>query len=686
MSVGRNELCPCGSGQKYKKCCGVVTPISQLRSIHEQKLRKEYTAWIERLNHYVSGQLSNEALQKARERFALEIGLGMEEILRPEWMPHFLNWYVLDVQTNGMTLLESFIKQHGRKMARDLRRAFLQLSLALYEVELVEAEVITVRHLSTGEKHYLLTLASVEVEAGHIIAGRLLNLGLRDLLFPGSLILQPRLKPAILEWLGNYPHLAKAKTEISLRTYTTDLYRSIVRTGEKAVQSAANALIRRVYRELPLADLRQAMKAHGSFELKKQDDHKQIWVYANRKEEHLFPALNNTLMEIHEVSAELIIQNGSVSVEGFAESVEEVAQALKLPQASEEKPIQRLTSTGARLTNGTLFITSEPSVSPKILQWAVRTFFAEKWLVTPHEALTGLPPTLVAASADDRLRQSLVDLVAKIEQEGKLGQGLARFMRIDLLRPRLALPNGQRHIANLLKRPLIEGLPESVYTVQPQRLTQLAQFVREATEGKSEATVKKYDEVMNLFRSFVRGAFGPDFDWGALRSEELAYFLVHDVPARVENATKTLAGNLLSVLASFFKWLDKQAQTDLAGKMQPLLAELKEQLPEAYRIRLMLQKEAYQNLFNSALAPKEAAEEPLLLLERQADGWLCKRENGERLLLLLDGESSSLLAPDWIVAGLIGQSKDGRWRLYGAPELYPPAVSQMLGIELSAVV
>jgi hypothetical protein len=28
MSVtGRNDLCPCGSGKKYKKCCGTVVPI-----------------------------------------------------------------------------------------------------------------------------------------------------------------------------------------------------------------------------------------------------------------------------------------------------------------------------------------------------------------------------------------------------------------------------------------------------------------------------------------------------------------------------------------------------------------------------------------------------------------------------------------------------------------------------------
>src|SRR5262249_36692699 len=28
MKVGRNDPCPCGSGKKYKKCCGLVTTSS----------------------------------------------------------------------------------------------------------------------------------------------------------------------------------------------------------------------------------------------------------------------------------------------------------------------------------------------------------------------------------------------------------------------------------------------------------------------------------------------------------------------------------------------------------------------------------------------------------------------------------------------------------------------------------
>jgi len=30
MAIGRNDPCPCGSGKKYKKCCGAVMPLKQV--------------------------------------------------------------------------------------------------------------------------------------------------------------------------------------------------------------------------------------------------------------------------------------------------------------------------------------------------------------------------------------------------------------------------------------------------------------------------------------------------------------------------------------------------------------------------------------------------------------------------------------------------------------------------------
>src|SRR5258706_244770 len=34
MAVGRNDPCPCGSGKKYKRCCGAVVAINPGSAAH----------------------------------------------------------------------------------------------------------------------------------------------------------------------------------------------------------------------------------------------------------------------------------------------------------------------------------------------------------------------------------------------------------------------------------------------------------------------------------------------------------------------------------------------------------------------------------------------------------------------------------------------------------------------------
>ncbi|MGN7471594.1 YecA family protein [Brevibacillus sp. SAFN-007a] len=687
MSVGRNELCPCGSGKKYKKCCGVVTPITELRSRHEQKLQKEYAGWVERLNHFVGGHVTSETIQEVRSRFAAEVGLSEQEVTRPEWAAHFFNWCVLDVRTGGSTLLENYIKQHGRRMEPDLRRAFAELHLNVYEIMEVDRDVMTVQQPITREQYYVLRSNNVSVMPGQIIVGRLLNLGLRNMLFSGSIILQPHVKDGLLEWLKEHPEVGEAAADTGKRVYTTALYRFIVQFGETdKEQAGASSLLRRTYPVPNREQLLKAIEANPAFELKKSDDTKEMWVYATRKEEHLFPALKDALLELYEVRAEVLLEEDKLYLEGYAPDLEEVAQLLLLLACEQEEEIRVLTSTGSKLSKGTLFITSQPTLPPKVLQWAVQTYFAEKWLVTPHEALEELAPVLVAATDSKELHAKLESVLEQLEQDHKAGQGLARYIRMDMLRPRLSLANDSLHVNNLLTRPLIEGLPESVYTVHPDRLADINRFVQEMTEGKSEATVKKYDEVMNNFRSFVRGAFGPGFTWEQLRKEDLAYFLVHDIYTRADAVTKTLAANLLSVMAAFFKWLDKQGVTTLYASMQALVAELKESLPEAYRLRGLLEKEANQNLYGHATVPKDVAEEALVVLSVDADGLVAKRPDGEKITLSVAADGKDVLKPDWIISGLIGKGEDGLWRLYGTPELYPPAIAQLLGVQTGVLV
>ncbi len=687
MSVGRNELCPCGSGKKYKKCCGIVTPIAHMRNLREQKLRNEYTSWLERLNRYVSTRVQHQAIDAARERFADETGLSVQASIQPQWAIHFFNWFIFDYQVDGTTLLETYLQTDGRRMDTNMKQAFRAMSLGLYDILEQSEDMLAVRDVVTGQTHFVVGVSAGQAEPGQLLLGRLLTLGSRQLLLAGSLILDAELTPMLHQWLRSYEAEVQTDAGAFFRAHATELYRLIVQSGEeRPVARRADILLRRVYRPVQTDSLRQRLEQHGSFELKKWDGQQEIWVYAARKEEHLFSTLDNALLELHEVIGELLIQPEAVVLESFVDRIDEMADSLGLCEWAEEAAISALTSTGSKLMRGTIFITSQPPLPQRVLQWAVQTYFAEKWLVTPHPELHGLAPVLAAASDNASLHGAVERMVAKVEHDSQLNQGPGRFMRLDLLRPKLALPNQTLHVANLLRRPLIEGLPESEYTVRPERLEEIARFVAEMTEGKSDATVKKYDEAMNLFRSFVRSAFGPGFEWPSLRPEEVAYFLVHDVIERVDNPTKTLAANLLSVLAGFFKWLDKQTGTQLAGRMQPLLGALKEELPEAYRLRVLLQKAAAANLHDAGPALEFVAEEALVLQTRDERGWLVKRGDGEEIALELEREAADSLAPDWTLAGLIGRRGDGRWCLYGTPELYPPHVSAFLGVQVRVLV
>lgn len=682
MSVGRNELCPCGSGKKYKKCCGIVTPITQLQGSREQKLRHEYMQWIERFNGYISAQLTKKEMNQARKQFADFTGLTIEDTENQLWDVHFLNWFVFDVVRGKSSLIQDFIRQYGKRMDRHVQQAFLDLSLGIYEIHAVEEEMVSARNLLTNEEHRIVGANVFGPQNGQIIIGRLLPMGGRDLLFSGSLIVQAGLKAVLVEWLNQVG-------PANLRANTLELYRLIMQSkpsNAKAQTKAQDRLLRRVFSNVDTEQLRKLLEKQPSFEMKKRNLKEEIWVYSARKEEFLFRSLNNALLELHEVLGEVLIVNGQIWLESFADQMNEMQGFLQLADHETEEEIAKITSTGSKLSRGTIFITSQPTLPKKVLHWAVQTYFAEKWLLNPHPEINNLPPVLAAASNQSELRDKVEHQVEKMEDEAQLGVGAARFMRVEMLRPSLTLPVPTVHIQNLLQRPLVQGTPDSSYTVQPKQLEDIAQFVSEATDGKSDATVKKYDEAMNLFRSFVRSAFGPEFTWDQLRREEVAYFLVQDVTERSDSLTKTLAANLLSVLSAFFKWVDKQYATNVSSTIQPLLGDMKEDLPEAYKLLSSLAKEASQNLQERVLSPQSVEETHLLVLAKRDNVLQAKTPDGQTIELAIGEGVDSALDTDWMIAGLIGQSEDGTWHLYSSPKVYPPAISTLLGVAISVLV
>ena len=126
--IGRNELCPCRSGKKHKKCC-MVTPASVVEAVdfQWQHLRKlEGTIVDQHLIRYVTKELSQEVMHAALadlvpENFPQE--LDREIYFTNFFIPLFLfNWISSeeDFQLSNFnikhTIAENYLRIYEKRL------------------------------------------------------------------------------------------------------------------------------------------------------------------------------------------------------------------------------------------------------------------------------------------------------------------------------------------------------------------------------------------------------------------------------------------------------------------------------------------------------------------------------------------------------------------------------------------
>lgn len=110
VQIGRNDSCPCGSGKKYKKCCGTSSTVVSIEHIlgHEcfdlQKALLKF-AWTDyRLQDYVEDRVPLDKLPREIEEI-LVFALG--------------NWVIFtnSIDNDGR-IIDRFIKQEGKRVKR----------------------------------------------------------------------------------------------------------------------------------------------------------------------------------------------------------------------------------------------------------------------------------------------------------------------------------------------------------------------------------------------------------------------------------------------------------------------------------------------------------------------------------------------------------------------------------------
>jgi hypothetical protein len=88
--TGRNDLCPCGSGQKFKKCC-LSKQHSPVSSLVWQKMRRVEGELMPILLEHATKYYGREAIEEAWDEFSLWVDLPMDSD-SPDFEMTFIPW------------------------------------------------------------------------------------------------------------------------------------------------------------------------------------------------------------------------------------------------------------------------------------------------------------------------------------------------------------------------------------------------------------------------------------------------------------------------------------------------------------------------------------------------------------------------------------------------------------------
>ncbi len=177
--IGRNTLCPCGSGKKYKKCCFLrVIPTVRtekeifLNILHSIQLffeKKHYDLMPDAYEEFWGKFDPNESMNEDEQSFS---------------DTNFSTWLLIDYSVNELeyeSLVDSYLKKKKKKLDDDELKMLTMLEksfVSLYEVKDVRPdEWVLLKDLLFGKEFFMNEKEATHfLEKGEIFAARLLKL------------------------------------------------------------------------------------------------------------------------------------------------------------------------------------------------------------------------------------------------------------------------------------------------------------------------------------------------------------------------------------------------------------------------------------------------------------------------------------------------------------------------------
>ena len=190
QKIGRNDPCPCGSGKKYKHCCGPVAEVTDISVdpfIRYSGIMTALKLKLEQANHK-DIRKHRRSLQSRFLRFAAE------KLLPREHDTIFSDWLWFDViGDNGHSMGEDYLMENGPYLdpaSRNCLEALNRSRLGLYEAIGSSGMHLYLKDLATSAQKRVLLKEPLEFDNSGIILlmGRLAELP-EDNIFSGMVLM-----------------------------------------------------------------------------------------------------------------------------------------------------------------------------------------------------------------------------------------------------------------------------------------------------------------------------------------------------------------------------------------------------------------------------------------------------------------------------------------------------------------
>lgn len=216
--LGRNELCPCGSGMKYKKCCLNKDIVSERVGRKVNYSQKQYSDLYTKIYEYSRQDKFKDEYEKAKEMFYI-----VEDDSINQKFERFFNTYFIQdhIMESKKVLTVEFYEENNDNMTTsdvEVLRNLFESYVSVYEVKEKQSGKVLLTNCLTNEEVYTEDINLLkDFKVGSCIIARMVNIDGVSILIDVTISISESVKDVIV---NDIIHLFKQYEDLYKDTKT----------------------------------------------------------------------------------------------------------------------------------------------------------------------------------------------------------------------------------------------------------------------------------------------------------------------------------------------------------------------------------------------------------------------------------------------------------------------------------